>query len=218
MQGAARAVLYHPGVPILYWPYAVRFVAWVHNVTRQKTDGRFPWERRSNEESLTEAVPFGSAIEFIPNKDSGLDKPKMHTKTLPGIFLGWEMDVGDVPMKSGFVVAMSALKGLDLHSGKIVSGEGERLLRVERSKDIYPVQLDGASRFPLQKQAWKIRYFWEDPECDDGRFWGDPPDLDERVYGGDGEEEPRGSDDDEGTDEKGQRSEDEPNREAGSVD
>ena len=75
----------------------------------------------------------------------------MHTKILLGIFLGWEMDVGDVPAKSGHVVAMSALKRLDLHAGKIVSGEGERLLRIERSEDILPVQPDDASRFPLQK-------------------------------------------------------------------
>ncbi len=66
-----------------------------------------------------------------------------------------------MPMKSGHVVAMSALKGLDLHTGKIISGEGERLLRIERSKDIIPVQPDNASRFPLQEQAWKIRYHWE---------------------------------------------------------
>ena len=120
-------------------------------------------------------------------------------------------------MKSGFVVAMSALKGLDLHSGKIVSGEGGRLLRVERSKDIYPVQLDEASRFPLQKQAWKIRYFWEDADCDDGRFWGDPLDLDERVYEGDGEEKPRRGGDNGETVEEGHRREDGLSHGTGSV-
>ena len=92
------------------------------------------------------------------------------------------MDVGDVPSRSGHVVAMSALKGLDLQTGKIASGEGERLLRIERTKDIYAVTPKEADRFPLQRQSWKIRYFWEDPDCDDGRFWGDPPEPEERPF------------------------------------
>jgi hypothetical protein len=160
----------------------VRYVAWVHNVTKQAKDGRSPWERRFGEESYLEVIPFGSTVEFIPNKESGFEKPKLHTKTLPGIFLGWEMDVGDVPSRSGHVVAMSALKGLDLHTGKIASGEGERLLRIERTKDIYAVTPKEADRFPLQRQSWKIRYFWEDPDCDDGRFWGDPPESRKRGF------------------------------------
>ena len=54
-----RGPALYAGLPLVYWPYAMRCFCLLYNVTHTFTDGTTPWTRRHDREFGSPLIPFG---------------------------------------------------------------------------------------------------------------------------------------------------------------
>ena len=93
----ARAALLQAGLPPPFWDFAVQHVAHAYNTQINEEDGTSPWFKRHGEHFKGQRIPFGAKVSFIPTTTSkvGKDVHKFAPTSVVGVFLGYELQVGE---------------------------------------------------------------------------------------------------------------------------
>ena len=83
----ARCILQQAGIPMQFWPYAVRYFCLTRNARKDCADGETPWWKRFQEEFSIQwtnntkrqpgnLIPFGSLVNFLPPTQKTTQKVK----------------------------------------------------------------------------------------------------------------------------------------------
>ena len=92
----SRTLLENAGLPLVYWPYAMRCFCVLYNVIHTFPDGTTPRTRRHEREFGSPLIPFGCLIDFKSTVEETKKPPKFSPQAIPGIFLGYDMSPGPV--------------------------------------------------------------------------------------------------------------------------
>ena len=85
----ARAILHASGLPSRWWSRAVRYLCFMHNVTKDRGGEPTPWELRFGDAFQCELHPFGCEITYnYALKDQNINDPKFGPSGKKGILIG----------------------------------------------------------------------------------------------------------------------------------
>ena len=94
-------------------------------------------------------IPYGALVDFVPPPVGGVPKPKTSPKAVLGIYLGWVRYAGMRTGPDSHVIDLKELAGMNMRTGRIPSGEGERKPLVQRSTRVF-FESDKPVQFPLK--------------------------------------------------------------------
>ena len=80
-----RTLLENAGLPLVYWPYAMRCFCVLCNVTHTFSDGTTPWTRRHTREFGSPLIPFGCLVDFKSTVEETKRLPKFSSWHIPRI-------------------------------------------------------------------------------------------------------------------------------------
>ena len=117
MYEGLRTCLDGAGLAPQFWPLAGEYFCDASNIGVKDTtvehglDRDCPYFRRFNRVWQWHRVPFGALVDFVPNaKWQRENVPKAGTRTVPGIFLGYEFQDGGAFRKKYRVCPLSAFE------------------------------------------------------------------------------------------------------------
>ena len=108
----SRTLLEHSGLPLSFWPLAMRCFSILYNVTHLLEDSSTPWSRRHGQEFNGELVPFGALVNFMPSPEELKRQPKFAPRAIPGVFLGYELSPGGAWKKVYIVASLEDCRSL----------------------------------------------------------------------------------------------------------
>ena len=113
----ARALLSASGLPLAFWPHACNCFCIARNL-QQDANGISSWSLRGKSPFKGINPPFGSYVSYIPPETTVDHKlrPKFGEKTIPGVFLGIELQSGSAWMKGYTVIPLHRFDGIPLNS------------------------------------------------------------------------------------------------------
>ena len=112
MLDGSRTLLEQCGLPLCFWPLAMRCFSVLYNVTHQLEDLSTPWTRRHGREFDGELVPFGALVNFMPSPEELKKQPKFAPRAIPGVFLGYELSPGGAWKKVYIVASLEDCRGV----------------------------------------------------------------------------------------------------------
>ena len=106
----SRTLLENAGLPLVYWPYAMRCFCLLYNVTHTFSDGTTPWTRRHDRDG-SPLIPFGCLVDFKPTVEETRKLPKFSPQAVPGVFLGYDLSPGGQWKRVCLVAALDDFRG-----------------------------------------------------------------------------------------------------------
>ena len=113
--GGTRTVLESAGFPSCFWPLASAYFCHMLNIKLHEGDSA--WNlRHKNGHFKGLRIPFGCAVDFIPNvtKKKWKVRNKWTSSSIPGVFMGYKLLPGHKWSGEFFVAAIEDLKSLTL--------------------------------------------------------------------------------------------------------
>jgi hypothetical protein len=108
-----RTLLENAGLPLVYWPFAMKCFCLLYNVTHAFPDGSTPWTRRHDREFGSLLIPFGCLVDFKPTVEETKKLPKFSPQAVPGVFLGYDLSPGGQWKRVCLVVALEDFRDAD---------------------------------------------------------------------------------------------------------
>ena len=126
-----RAALVQAGFPPAFWHLACQHYCMMDNTTGPES----PWYKKNREYFDGLRIPFGAKVHFMPTPTSsvGRDLPKMAPSLVPGVFVGYEVNVGGRWTGGYLCIARAELDGLPL----LVQGDPKlQRVHVQATKEV----------------------------------------------------------------------------------
>jgi len=145
----SRTLLEHAGLPQSFWPLAMKCFSTLYNITHRLDDESTPWTRRHGVEFSGLLIPFGALVDFMPAPEVIKKLPKFAPRSIPGVFLGYELSPGGA-WKGVYIVA-------SLEDCRDLTGPSDgqyRYPHLHRTREVI-LEVPFTPTFPLK--AWHDR-------------------------------------------------------------
>jgi len=143
-----RVAIERAGFPRSYYDYAGRH-HWTARNIETGADGKTPWERRFGDPFTGLTVPFGAEVNYVPSDISPNPTQKLDQNTKPGVFLGYDLEVGHKWKGVYIVAALTEFINKDLRRDARAK---DSKVRVEK---VRIVRMPPYIKFPLKSQYEK---------------------------------------------------------------